>query len=120
MRARGIWLLIPVSWAVSCGGRYLEPGEANYDVAGTTSASAGSSSQSGKGNVGSSGKGSGGAAATGGKGGASSGSSSVGGGCACGPVGCGPGYVAVPSPGECCLHCELDLAKCNQGRQDYA
>jgi hypothetical protein len=128
MRARGVWLLIPLSWAVSCGGRYVEPGEASYDVAGTTSTVGGSAStQAGKTGTSSAGKASGGKGGTGASGskggsGASSGTGAVGvaGACACGPVACAPGYVAVPTEEACCFRCELDLTKCNAARADYA
>jgi hypothetical protein len=121
MRARGVWLLIPLSWAVSCGGRYLEPGEASYDVAGNTSTVGGGSTQAGKpgsGSAASAGKASGGKGGTATSGGA--GNVGVGGACACDPIDCALGYVQVPNEGACCFRCELDLTKCNAARADYA
>jgi hypothetical protein len=110
MRARGVWLLLPLSWAVSCGGRYLEPGETTYAVGGSSNTQGGSATaQAGK-------SGSGPKAGSGGKGGAPS----TGGGCACDPIACAVGYVQVKNPNDCCSHCELDASACARARQDYA
>jgi hypothetical protein len=121
MRARA-WLFIPLGWAISCGGRYLETGETSYEVAGGTSSVGGSVSTQGGKSSGSAGK------APGGKGGAGAGGNAKGGtmntgvagSCACDPIACAPGYSPVPNAGGCCFHCEVDLARCATARENHA
>lgn len=44
----------------------------------------------------------------------------IGGGCACDPIACPPGYLTVPSPSGCCFECQLDYKSCDVQRQNYA
>ncbi len=123
---------------MACGGRFEQTAEG--DGEGGTSTGQGGSSQAkagttavGKGGASSSGgsqpigKGGGaaGSKATGMGGTATGGISSTGGtfgsggGCACDPIACAPGYLTVPNANGCCFHCELDLDSCEAQRQDY-
>ena len=120
----------------ACGGRYLETGDPSYDVAGSASASGGTSSGASQAQAGKSagGKVSGtGGRADGGSGvggslagagtGAAGATSSAGtaGGCAvaCPLLSCPVGYGFVRDADGCCYHCELDLAACKEQRIDY-
>jgi hypothetical protein len=123
MRARlALCLALSVLISGACGGRLIENGN-DYGGAtgsggspsdGATSSTGATSHRGGRAGVG-------GTVATGGKatGGtfSSSGTSSggaipiagtfsTGGGCACEPIACRPGYIIVPNPNGCCVHCE--------------
>jgi hypothetical protein len=100
MRApRLTWLVLPVGFALACGGRYEKTIHDRTDDIGGSAA--GGSSPSGGTGIGGSGAG-----------------VSTGGGCACDPIACGPGYKTVPK--GCCWECVIDVQACEQQRQNYA
>jgi hypothetical protein len=93
------WLLLPMGYALACGGRYERTVEdSGNDVAGSsaTGASAGSPNSAGTSNAG---------------------GPMMGGDCACDPIACGPGYKTVPK--GCCWECVIDVAACERQRQQY-
>jgi hypothetical protein len=88
-------LVLPLAWALACGGRY----ERN---SGGNDSNSGGKAPSGK--AGSN---------------ASAGRPATGGGCGCDPRECGAGYVTVPNPDGCCYGCQLDLNACAEGQRQY-
>jgi hypothetical protein len=141
MRQRIAWLIVPLCWALACGGRFEQTTDPDGD--GGTSTGQGGSSQP---KAGTSTIGKGGAASSGGtqttsKGGGAAGSKATGTGgkatggmtstggtfaiggaagtCTCDPLACPIGYVSLPNPDGCCFHCEK-LNSCEAQREDYA
>lgn len=118
MRRRLVWLVIPLGWALACGGRYQRGSDDEGDVGGSSNAQGGSGpsragTQSTAGSPVSGGAPTAGTSSVGGV-------ASMPGGCACDPVACAPGYTAVPTPGNCCFECVLDLQSCRDRRAMYA
>jgi hypothetical protein len=131
MLRRATWLLLSLTWAMACGGRYQssgdddEPGGGSTGQGGTGATSAGTPSRGGSSSGGKvSGGGKGGTISVGTGGATTMGGNAIGGfgtagACACDPVVCAPGYMTVPDPGGCCFHCELDVKRCDQAHADY-
>jgi hypothetical protein len=125
MQRRISWLLVPLCWALACGGRFVQtPGGDDDDdtstgQGGSVPSQAGSVGRSGATSVGGKATGIGGKASGGPVG--TSGSTAVGGAptCACDPILCPSGYQTVPDANGCCYHCELDLKACALQRQAY-
>lgn len=110
-------LALSASWLLACGGRYRSIHEEDDGAAGTSGA--GSSGRAGAANAGRGGVTGGAGQGASGKGGSSSG---VGGACSqlgCPSIDCGPGFVFVLRPGQCCPTCEADPAACLKGMQSY-
>jgi hypothetical protein len=114
MMARFRCLIATCSLLVACGGRYLS-GPAGDDGDGATSHGGSDSSRAGKA---SGGAGQGGQGGTNPLGGAVS---ATGGGteCPCDPIGCPPGYEAVPTPTSCCPQCQVTLGTCDMQREEH-
>ena len=97
--ARLTWLLLPITCALACGGRYertIGGSDSSGGSSGNTSAPSGKAGTS-----------------------ASAGSQATGGGCACDPRDCGPDYIAVQNPAGCCYSCQLDLNACTERQRQY-
>jgi hypothetical protein len=133
MRRRVGWLIVPFCWALACGGRFEKTTQqGDDDDVGGVSTGQGGSVQPNAGSVslgGATGKGgaisrggkkpTGGKAGTGGAVGTGGTTIGVGGGCACDPIACAPGYLIVPDPNGCCYHCEIDVKSCAVQREKY-
>jgi hypothetical protein len=111
MMARFPWLLVASSWALACGGRYLEGPEAGAGGAAAASAagktSAGGAGQSNQGGA----RPVAGASAAGG-------ATGTGGAC-CQPIGCPSGYETVPDSKGCGCHCEIQPETCQAQRTTH-
>src|SRR5215216_1539580 len=106
MQRRITWVLLPLCWALACGGRFAETRGGDDD---DTSPDQGSGGSGMSGSPSAAGK-----AAAG-----SVGVSGAGPMCTCDPRPCEPNYQSVPNADGCCFHCELDLKACEVQRQVY-
>lgn len=143
MRRRVTWLLVPLAWALACGGRFdRNGGDGDGDAGGSTgqggSAPARAGAPSSPGNPGNPGRGGTGQVGTGGAvsaagalavGGVSIGANGPGGtysmgeggyGCVQDPSICPPGYEIVWGDDGCGHGCYPSAKTCYQQQQDYA
>ena len=123
MQGRLIRLLVPLCWALACGGRFAQSSAGDDDddsppgQAGSAPSRSGSSNRGGSSGL--SGAHNGGTQAVGGGLGTSGTTAAGGATCNCDPIACSPGFFAVPDANGCCYHCELDLKSCEVQRQSY-
>jgi hypothetical protein len=110
MTGRFSCLIAMCGLLLACGGRYLAS-PAGDDGDGAMSHGGSDTSPAGKT---SGGAGQGGANPLGGAGGVGGGSE-----CPCDPIGCPPGYEAVPTPASCCPQCQIAPGACDRQREEH-